>query len=261
MTARRRLALMRWPITGISSRSSAAAIRSSCSISSARWPRRFGRRPRDDRGADRFPRRQLLLAVIRFDPTSPLEFAQVRPEVGEFSPMWEIYPPGIQELLEMVWRDYRPPSILITENGMPHADVVDAGGQVNDAARISYLERHLARIQASAGRGNPHQWLLRLVASGQLQWGAGLRHAFRAGVCRFPEPAADPEGAQPSFPSTGPHAVVTVCGLRCSLLRCTASRRTPRVVVSRKRTSSSAGSAEPLRPPGRSTARPAGSSS
>jgi beta-glucosidase len=94
-------------------------------------------------------------AVLRFDPSSPLEFAQTRPEEGEFSPMWEIYPAGLQELLEEIWREYHPASILITENGMPSPDAPDASGAIDDAARISYLERHLERIQTVRGQGIP----------------------------------------------------------------------------------------------------------
>jgi beta-glucosidase len=66
-----------------------------------------------------------------------------RPPSGEFSPMWEIYPPGLGELIERIWNDYRPPMILVTENGVPVRDAPDGGGEVRDPERISYLDRHL----------------------------------------------------------------------------------------------------------------------
>ena len=45
--------------------------------------------------------------------------------------------PGSQELLLRLHRDYRPKAILITENGMPHADVADSAGRVERRARAS----------------------------------------------------------------------------------------------------------------------------
>jgi beta-glucosidase len=67
----------------------------------------------------------------------------VHPKAGEFSPMWEVYPPGLGEIVRRVWNDYRPPMILVTENGIPVRDAPDAGGEVRDPERISYLRRHL----------------------------------------------------------------------------------------------------------------------
>jgi beta-glucosidase len=94
-------------------------------------------------------------AVVRFDPLNPLEFGQVKLEQGEHSPMWEVYPAGMQELLEQLWRAYRPASIIITENGIPVPDVPDAAGHINDTIRISYLERHLQRVQKVMEQGAP----------------------------------------------------------------------------------------------------------
>jgi beta-glucosidase len=77
----------------------------------------------------------------------------VRPAGGEFSPMWEIHPPGLGEIVERVWADYRPPMILVTENGVPVPDVPVSEGAGNDPQRISYLERHLRRLhQTVAGK-------------------------------------------------------------------------------------------------------------
>ena len=93
-------------------------------------------------------------AVVRYDDSTPfLEAAQVKPEQGEFSLMWEVYPPGLFELLDRLWREYHPPLLLVTENGMPLADVPDARGHVEDAERISFLSRHLAEVQRAMARG------------------------------------------------------------------------------------------------------------
>jgi len=93
-------------------------------------------------------------SIIRDDPTVPfLEAAQVKPEQGEFSLMWEIYPAGLFELLQRLWTEYRPPLLLVTENGMPVADAPDSRGRVEDSARISYLARHVAEVQRAMAQG------------------------------------------------------------------------------------------------------------
>jgi beta-glucosidase len=93
--------------------------------------------------------------LVRFDPLNPLEFNQVKPEGVEMSPMWEVYPAGMQELLERLWKEYQPKSIIITENGIPVTDAPDAAGAVTDSARISYLERHLERVHKVMQQGVP----------------------------------------------------------------------------------------------------------
>jgi beta-glucosidase len=86
--------------------------------------------------------------VARHNAERPILQAEpVAAAHGERSLMWEIYPAGLPELLERLQRDYQPPAILITENGIPVADVPDAAGTVQDSARIDYLERHLTGVR------------------------------------------------------------------------------------------------------------------
>ena len=88
--------------------------------------------------------------VARHSPgQSFISVEQVQPEGTERSLMWEIYPQGLTELIERVWRDYRPPRLLITENGIPLADEPDSSGHVNDSERISYLSRHLTALYSA----------------------------------------------------------------------------------------------------------------
>ncbi|HEY4080355.1 MAG TPA: GH1 family beta-glucosidase [Burkholderiaceae bacterium] len=55
---------------------------------------------------------------------------------------WEVYPQGLQDLLEALKRDYANlPPIYITENGMSSDDRIDAA-QVDDLQRQAYLKRH-----------------------------------------------------------------------------------------------------------------------
>ena len=60
---------------------------------------------------------------------------------------WEVYPQGLQDLLESLKRDYATnlPPIYITENGMSSDDELaqaQNGAQVDDLQRQAYLKRH-----------------------------------------------------------------------------------------------------------------------
>jgi len=67
---------------------------------------------------------------------------------------WEVAPQGLATLLRRIEADYAPGEIYITENGSCYDDVVLPDGRIDDAARRSYLIRHLAvlRDELAAGR-------------------------------------------------------------------------------------------------------------
>ncbi|MGB9877293.1 MAG: GH1 family beta-glucosidase [bacterium] len=86
--------------------------------------------------------------IVKFNPNAlPLQVEGVAPEKAEFTEMgWEIYPPGIYEIIMRVQRDYKPDKLYITENGAAFADEVAPDGGVHDEKRIEYLREHF--IQA-----------------------------------------------------------------------------------------------------------------
>ena len=65
---------------------------------------------------------------------------------------WEIVPDILTQHLIRVTRDYMPPPIMITENGMANADVV-VDGEVPDTARVSYLQSHLEAVSKAVALG------------------------------------------------------------------------------------------------------------
>ncbi|HEY1150425.1 MAG TPA: GH1 family beta-glucosidase, partial [Pseudoduganella sp.] len=65
---------------------------------------------------------------------------------------WEIYPQGLTELLVKLKGEYELPPIFITENGMANPDKV-INGSVPDAARIDYVQRHLAALHDAMEAG------------------------------------------------------------------------------------------------------------
>lgn len=59
---------------------------------------------------------------------------------------WGVDPVGMRYLLNYVYRRYGLP-IIITENGLGVADVLDDDGCIHDAYRIDYLQRHLKQLK------------------------------------------------------------------------------------------------------------------
>ena len=104
----------------------------------------------------------------------------VRSKQGEFSPMWEVYPPGIGETVERVWNDYHPPMILVTENGIPVPDAPDEKGVVSDPERIAYLRRHLRVLQASMAKNIPVKGYFVWSLTDNFEWELG--YAMRFGL-------------------------------------------------------------------------------
>ena len=80
------------------------------------------------------------------DYVSTRQPAAQAPGAQGFTDMgWEVYPQALTQHLVRLSREYLPPTIYITENGMANADVLE-GGRVPDAARIAYLQGHLQAV-------------------------------------------------------------------------------------------------------------------
>jgi beta-glucosidase len=80
--------------------------------------------------------------------------AEVQPLHLETSAMgWTIEPDGLTELLVRLQRDYRPPALYVTENGMAVHDYINPEGKVVDPERIGYLDGHLRAAEAAIQQG------------------------------------------------------------------------------------------------------------
>jgi len=65
---------------------------------------------------------------------------------------WEIYAPGLTELLCRLHRDYRLPAVFITENGAAFKDqLID--GRVEDVQRMAYLHDHIEATRQAIEQG------------------------------------------------------------------------------------------------------------
>jgi beta-glucosidase len=122
-------------------------------------------------------------AVIRHDPDEPLlQATGVRPQEGEYSQMWEIYPPGMYELLSRLWKEYvqtRPGmKMLVTENGVPVPDGLDFDGRCRDYRRIRYLRDHVAQIHRALSDGVPLAGYFVWSLLDNFEWALGYQTRF-----------------------------------------------------------------------------------
>ncbi|MCS7223564.1 MAG: GH1 family beta-glucosidase [Armatimonadetes bacterium] len=88
-------------------------------------------------------------SVVADDPAGGLtKTRSVRVPESEYTEMdWEIYPQGLYDLLMRLHRDYRAPTLYITENGAAFKDEVAEDGSVRDERRLRFLREHF--VQAS----------------------------------------------------------------------------------------------------------------
>lgn len=118
-------------------------------------------------------------SVIAHDEDFPIiEARQVHPEGREYSMMWEIYPAGIYELIKRVWTDYKPPSIFITENGIPVPDGIDFDRKVRDIRRQRYLQEHLIQIHRALNEEIPILGYLVWSFLDNFEWALGYSMRF-----------------------------------------------------------------------------------
>jgi beta-glucosidase len=108
---------------------------------------------------------------------------------------WEICPQALTRHLVRLDRDYMPPPIWITENGMASADTL-VDGRVDDAGRVAYLREHLAAIARAIELGVDVRgyFYWSLLDNFEWEWGYlkrfGLFHMDYATQQRTPKESA-----------------------------------------------------------------------
>ena len=68
---------------------------------------------------------------------------------------WEIYPPGICDLLMRLKNEYKVQNIYITENGCSYGDAPSLEGKIEDNRRIEYHQSHLTELKRAMDDGAP----------------------------------------------------------------------------------------------------------
>lgn len=91
---------------------------------------------------------------------------------------WEVYPPGLYNILGRLHFDYGFPAIYITENGAAFPDEVNVDGQVDDRARLSYIKRHLEMVHNAIQIGVPVKGYFAWSLLDNFEWGFGYSKRF-----------------------------------------------------------------------------------
>jgi beta-glucosidase len=116
-------------------------------------------------------------AVVRSTGDDSFEWVH-DPAVERTTMDWEVYPQGLQDLLEAFHRDYpNLPPIYITENGMSSADEV-VGGQVDDLQRQSYIKRHFAACSRAMAHGVDVRGYFIWSLMDNFEWAWGYERRF-----------------------------------------------------------------------------------
>ena len=122
--------------------------------------------------------------VVRHVPV--IQVLPVQPKGSEYSEMWEIYPPGIYDLLTRLHADYAQTNWVVTENGIPVPDEVAADGGVHDARRIAYLRAHLAEVRRAMAAGVPVKGYFVWSLLDNFEWAYGYAKRFGLAYVDFP---------------------------------------------------------------------------
>ena len=100
------------------------------------------------------------------------------PNVERTQMDWEVYPQGLQDILERLARTYTDlPPIYITENGMASDDRLD-NGMIDDQQRISYLKRHFAACSRAMQNGVDVRGYFVWSLMDNFEWAFGYERRF-----------------------------------------------------------------------------------
>jgi beta-glucosidase len=108
------------------------------------------------------------------------------PEAPLTASGWEIYPPGIREVLSRVHRDYDPPPLYVTENGAAFDDVRTHDGRIHDSDRIAYLDAYLGQVAAAIEDGVDVRGYFVWSLLDNFEWAEGYSKRFGLVYVDFP---------------------------------------------------------------------------
>ena len=90
---------------------------------------------------------------------------------------WEIYPDALTQHLVRLSREYSPPPIFITENGMANADQL-VEGRVADVERIQYVGDHLKALARAVALGVDVRGYFYWSLLDNFEWNSGYTKRF-----------------------------------------------------------------------------------
>jgi beta-glucosidase len=91
---------------------------------------------------------------------------------------WEIYPPGIYDLLMRLKNEYKVKNIYITENGCSYGDAPNLEGKIEDNRRIEYHQSHLTELKRAMEDGAPCNGYFAWSLMDNFEWAQGFSQRF-----------------------------------------------------------------------------------
>lgn len=101
------------------------------------------------------------------------------PDPAELTDMgWEVHPSGLTRSLQRLNADYRPGSLVITENGAAYATGPGPDGSVQDTRRREYVKTHLQACLAAIAAGVPLDGYFLWSLLDNFEWAFGNAKRF-----------------------------------------------------------------------------------
>lgn len=100
------------------------------------------------------------------------------PPAGYTEMGWEVTPQALTDFLVRVHNDYRPPSVLVTENGASFSEGPDNAGSIHDDRRISYLDGHIGAVGDARAQGVPVDGYFLWSLLDNFEWSLGYSQRF-----------------------------------------------------------------------------------
>jgi beta-glucosidase len=91
---------------------------------------------------------------------------------------WKITPDALTDYLVKLHDEYRPGTIVITENGASYSDAPGPDGVIHDARRIDYLGSHIRAVSGAVEAGVPVGGYFVWSLLDNLEWVAGYGQRF-----------------------------------------------------------------------------------
>lgn len=102
-----------------------------------------------------------------------------RAPAAEWTEMeWEIFAPGLYDLLNRLHRDYQVPQLYVTENGASYSEGPGADGRVRDERRLAYLRDHFTAAHQAIGNGVPLAGYFVWSLMDNFEWAKGYLQRF-----------------------------------------------------------------------------------
>lgn len=91
---------------------------------------------------------------------------------------WEVYPPGLFDVLMRAYNHYGFQRLFVCENGAAYADVVADDGRVHDEKRVAYYRQHLQEAHRALTAGVPLEGYFAWSLMDNFEWAYGYTKRF-----------------------------------------------------------------------------------